>query len=88
MWLRIAELGRIDEASFPIAWALAEAWGLYRAGAEAAKAAPADRDCRINAIHWCNMVHRLAAAFGLSPADRARMGLGKSQKPQVEIRKR
>jgi phage terminase small subunit len=75
LWDDVSRLARvylkeIDTASLR---QMCEIWGLYRQSLAAAKKDPIDKENRIAVLGYSSEFQRLAARFGLTPCDRAKI---------------
>jgi len=65
---------------------LCRLWALARASLAAAEATPLDKDARIAAVAYAARFESLAARFGLTPVDRARLVLNPPEVEQPKTR--
>lgn len=77
-------MGEVDSAQLR---QLCTLWDLLHSSLKAAKADPIDKDARLAVSQYAAAFDRLAAKFGLNPADRARLNVEPEQEKDEEQRK-
>lgn len=63
--------------------ALCECWSLYRRCLPILEADPTNKDARLAAVSYINQFDRIAARFGLTPSDRARLRIEPPREPDA-----
>jgi phage terminase small subunit len=80
--LLVKQLGAIPKAiDAPAMEMICNAWSLYQGAVKLAKEDPVDKAARSAVSTYQSMFDKLAARFGLTPADRQRL---RQEKPEVE----